>query len=62
MKKNLKKKFMLNKHTVANLGVNEMRAIQGGVFTEQTCSLCFSGCNTEVPRFCGSGVPCTQTC
>jgi hypothetical protein len=69
--KKLKKKLMLNKHTVTNLRVNEMRAIAGGndrsttwcTQTEETCSLCYSYCNTEVPKFCGSDtLPCTETC
>jgi natural product precursor len=59
--KNFNKKLMLNKKTVANLGSNEMRDIQGGADT-CTCKTCVStylACETTV------GFPytvCDSTC
>lgn len=55
--KRTEKKLSMHKLTVANLDNAEMQVVEGGIETEGTCSLCYSGCGTSGNPLCGDTRP-----
>jgi hypothetical protein len=45
-KKNLKRKLVLAKETVAKLEAGDLRHVAGGTLANTACDTCFSGANT----------------